>query len=166
VAAAIPPDSLITEDLCRLKGSWWPAVESFPVTASDIRKWAMALYWPEEAPRLFWDEAYARTTRWGGIVAPEDFNPFAWQVGRPAAGPGQVLRPGVVKATRGVNGSCAEVIHERIRPGDVITERVKLVGFAERDTSLGRTLFEDYAIAWTNQAGTLVKERFQTMIRY
>ena len=39
---------------------------------------ALAVYYPDVPPRLFWDEEYARSTRHGGIVAPEDFNPFAW----------------------------------------------------------------------------------------
>ena len=32
----------------------------------------------EMPPPLFWDEEYARTTRHGGVVAPGEFNPFAW----------------------------------------------------------------------------------------
>src|SRR5436305_14710669 len=57
---------------------------SFPISTSDIRKWAQAVYYPEPPPRLYWDEAYAATTKHGGMVAPEDFNPFAWMT---AAGP-------------------------------------------------------------------------------
>lgn len=41
---------------------------SYPIEASAIRKWAMAVYWPEPAPRVFMDAEYA----------PEDFDPFAW----------------------------------------------------------------------------------------
>src|SRR4029077_13395984 len=51
---------------------------SFPITDSDIRRWAIAVYYPEASPRLFWDAEYAAGTSHGGIVAPEDFNPFAW----------------------------------------------------------------------------------------
>jgi hypothetical protein len=160
-------ESLVTEDLVRLKGVWWPAVESFPVTESDIRKFAIALYWPETPPRIFWDPEYAKTTRWKGIVAPEDFNPFVWHVGRPPAGPGQVLRPGVVKATHGVNGAVTERIFERIRPGDVITERIKLLDWYERQgKSFGLMLFEVYEIEWMNQRSQIVKTREQLMIRY
>ena len=35
---------------------------SFPITDSDIRKWAIAVYYPEPAPKLFWDAEYAATT--------------------------------------------------------------------------------------------------------
>ena len=54
-------------------GQWCP-----PIRDSDIRRWALAVYWPAMPPRRFWDEEYARTTRSGGIVAPDEFNPFAW----------------------------------------------------------------------------------------
>src|ERR1700722_6351782 len=53
---------------------------SYPVSESDIRRWAVAVYWPAEPPRLFWDQAYAAQTRHRGIAAPEEFNPFASMV--------------------------------------------------------------------------------------
>ena len=53
-----------------------------PIALADIRKWAIAVYWPENPPPLYWDEDYAKTTRYSGIVAPLDFNPFAWPVDR------------------------------------------------------------------------------------
>ena len=59
-------------------GSSCDSATSFPITDSDIRRWAIAVYYPEPAPRLFWDAEYAAGTVHGGIVAPEDFNPFAW----------------------------------------------------------------------------------------
>src|ERR1700761_6056072 len=58
---------------------------AFPVSESDIRRWAIAVYFPAEPPRLFWDADYAKGTRHGGIVAPEDFNPFAWMVAEKGA---------------------------------------------------------------------------------
>src|SRR5436190_20156577 len=58
---------------------------SMPISVSDIRKWAQAVYYPEAPPREYWDEEFAATTSSsGGIVAPEEFNPFAWMT---AAGP-------------------------------------------------------------------------------
>ncbi|HZU76165.1 MAG TPA: MaoC family dehydratase N-terminal domain-containing protein, partial [Dehalococcoidia bacterium] len=57
------------------KDVWSEPRYSPPVSLSDIRKWAIAVYWPEVPPRIFWDEEYAKTTRWGGIIAPQDFNP-------------------------------------------------------------------------------------------
>src|SRR3954447_6358297 len=72
------PDSHITPQMLDLVGLELRSATSFPITDSDIRRWAIAVYYPEPAPRLFWDAAYAAGTVHGGIVAPEDFNPFAW----------------------------------------------------------------------------------------
>ena len=75
------------EDLQAMAGRELYRVTSPPVALSDIRKHAIAVYWPDKPPRRFWDEDYARQTPWGGIVAPEDFNPFAW----PIEGPGPCM---------------------------------------------------------------------------
>jgi hypothetical protein len=46
---------------------------------------------PEPPPREFVDADYA-TTRWGGLVAPREFNPFAWMVAERAGPDVQVAR--------------------------------------------------------------------------
>lgn len=56
-----------------------------PISENDIRKWAIAVYWPETPPKLYWDAEYAKTSRYGGIIAPQEFNPFAWPVERKEA---------------------------------------------------------------------------------
>jgi hypothetical protein len=43
---------------------------SYPISESDIRKWAIAVYYPEPPPRLFWDADFAATTFHRGLVAP------------------------------------------------------------------------------------------------
>jgi hypothetical protein len=72
------PDSYLTSHLLDLVGREIRSTTSFPITDSDIRRWAIAVYHPEPVPRLFWDAEYAAGTVHGGVVAPEDFNPFAW----------------------------------------------------------------------------------------
>ena len=73
-------ETLVTPEMIKRQGVWGHEETSFPISLSDIRKFAIAVYWPQTPPRLFWDEEYARTTRWGGIIAPQDFNPFAWPI--------------------------------------------------------------------------------------
>ena len=63
-----------------MKGQIYGETASPPVAATDVRKWAMAIYWPEKPPRLYWDRGYATKSRWGCMVAPAEFNPFAWPV--------------------------------------------------------------------------------------
>jgi hypothetical protein len=150
---------------------------SFPIAASDIRKWAIAVYYPEEPPRLFWDEDFAATTPHGGIVAPEDFNPFAWMSASP---PGVPRRegghdPNFTEQRLGIpgpglsfqlNGGMEAEYGVRMRPGDVITAVSRLGGYREREGRLGLMLFTTMEAAWTNQHDELVKRVESTLIRY
>jgi hypothetical protein len=160
-------DTLVTPEMEQQKGVWGPETVSFPVSESDIRKWAIAVYWPLPPPRLYWDAEYAKTTRWGGIVAPEDFNPFAWpirdsQVEPSGAVPGQQTRRG----GNIMNGGQVDTFGVRIRPGDVITTRSRLSHWDERQGRNGLTLFSYQETEWRNQRGELVKTRVSTMVRY
>ena len=76
--------TMVTAEMLERKGVWGSSRVSPPVSESDIRKWAIAVYWPETPPRIFWDAEYAAGTKWGTIIAPPDFNPFAWGTSEPA----------------------------------------------------------------------------------
>jgi hypothetical protein len=160
-------DTLVTPEMEQQKGVWGPETVSYPVSESDIRKWAIAVYWPLPPPRLYWDPEYAKTTRWGGIVAPEDFNPFAWpirdsEVKPTGAVPGQQSRQG----GNVMNGGQVDTFGVRMRPGDVITTRSRLSHWEERQGRNGLTLFSYQETEWRNQQGELVKKRVSTMVRY
>jgi hypothetical protein len=158
-------DTLVTPDMIRNKGVWGREVVSYPVSVSDIRKWAIAVYWPHTPPRLFWDEQYARTTRWGGIIAPQDFNPFAWPVKSPTLPEFAMPREGG-KGRRGMNGGQTDTYFVPMRPGDVIRARTRLRDWNERPTRLGLTLFIYTETEWWNQDNQLVKRHIQNFIRY
>ena len=151
---------------------------SFPVSASDIRRWAIAVYWPAPPPRVFWDEQYASSSRHSGIVAPEEFNPFAWMSteGPPADAeppePNDTDRleralglPGPGLAHQ-LNGGIEVTYGARMRPGDVITSESRLAGYSERSGRLGLMLLTVTEDTWTDQRGTLVKQSRSTLIRY
>jgi hypothetical protein len=160
-------ETLVTPQMIASKGIWGPETTSFPVSLSDIRKWAIAVYWPEPPPRLFWDEEYASTSRWRGIVAPEDFNPFAWPIRTtpsPFAGPVPGSTPR--KGENVLNGGQVDTFFTRIRPGDLITERSRLADWEERTGRLGLTLFVRHETEWRNQDGEMVKRRLATLIWY
>ena len=151
---------------------------SFPITDSDIRRWAIAVYYPEAAPRLFWDAEYAAGTSHGGIVAPEDFNPFAWLTRTEAeagvvtraaggfVGPEEVLGVAKPETTSLINGGTEVEYGVRMRPGDVITSVTTLAGYSEREGRLGLMLFTTSEDTWTNQRGETVKTSRNTLIRY
>jgi hypothetical protein len=174
------PDTWISDEMRALVGrEHGKTVTSVPIALSDIRRWALAIYYPEVPPRLFWDEDYAATTSHGGIVAPEEFNPFAWFTADGPVMPSSyegVVRGGGVEEEFGVtppetsfilNGG-TEVTHGvRMRPGDVITAgRTKLVEYRERQSRLGLMLITINETIWTNQDGEMVKVSRGTGIRY
>ena len=154
-------------------------LSSVPIALSDIRKWALAVYYPDVPPRLFWDEEYARTTRHGGVVAPEDFNPFAWFTAHgPAMAPnyvgpvrnsGQEAAVGMAppQTTFMLNGGIEVAYGVRMRPGDVITAgRTRVVDYKERPSRHGLMLLTWTGSTWTNQNGEMVKTVLRTSIRY
>ena len=160
-------DTLVTPQMEQAKGVWGAETVSFPISESDIRKWAIAVYWPQTPPRLYWDAAYAATTRWGGIVAPEDFNPFAWPVPTGQAEPvGAVPGQQNDRGSNLLNGGQADTFGVRMRPGDVITSRTRLARWEERYGRNGLTLFTYAETEWRNQNGEFVKRRVATIIRY
>jgi acyl dehydratase len=67
----------ITDDVKALIGARsGPALAYHPVEASEVRRFFQAIMDP--APR-YWDEASAKSSRYGGLVAPPAFAPFAFR---------------------------------------------------------------------------------------
>ncbi|MET3953281.1 hypothetical protein ABIE52_000147 [Rhodococcus sp. OAS809] len=160
----------ITDSMRSVIGKEYSRSTSFPVSESDIRRWAMATYYPEPPPRRFWDASESV-----GIVAPEDFNPFAWMS---ASGPKTssadydpddhfralgVDGPGL---QRQVNGGLEVTYGESMRPGDVITSSASVSALSERTGRLGLMLFTTLETVWTNQTGAEVRRQKMTIIRY
>jgi hypothetical protein len=150
---------------------------SFPISESDIRRWATAVYWPHRPPRIFWDSRYAASTGHGGIVAPEEFNPFAWMVAdsdkeRVPAAANDLDRVEHILGINGpglqfeLNGGLEVQYGVRMRPGDTITSIARLGGYRERPGRLGVMLFTVLEDTWSNQDGRTVKVAKSTQIRY
>jgi hypothetical protein len=157
-------DTLISPAMQEAKGKWGEPRRAPPIALSDIRKWAIATYWPETPPPIYWDEDYAAGTKWGGVIAPPDFNPFAWPVKRVAAA-AQPQPAGGVRLT-GMNGGQTDTYGAPQRPGDVITARSRLQDFNEREGRFGLMLCTFTETEWTNQASKFVRRRISTSIRY
>jgi hypothetical protein len=146
-------------------GRTLPPVAAPAVGANDIARWAIATYWPEPPPAAFTQPAAAEATPWGGIVAPRDFDPFAWMPDRPWAGDwlwGMGAEPG----RRVLNGGQRNRYGAPIRPGDVISCTRRFVDAIERDTKRGPMVFFTSEFAWTNQHGQTVRLGEQTTIYY
>jgi len=159
-----PTETLISPAMIEAKGRWKPSRLSPPIAPSDIRRWAIATYWPETPPPIYWDEDYARTTRWGGVIAPQDFNPFTWPIDRPR--PATRVTPLGGPGLASMNGGMKDTYGVPMRPGDVITSRARLADFEERRGRLGLTIYVHNELEWTNQTGQLVRRRILTVLRY
>ncbi|HLG67145.1 MAG TPA: MaoC family dehydratase N-terminal domain-containing protein [Acidimicrobiales bacterium] len=174
------PDTWISEEMRAAVGREFGSTrQSLPISLSDIRRWAAAIYYPEAPPRLFWDEEYAATTSYGGVVAPEEFNPFAWFTAEgpnlPSSFEGPVRNAGPEESLgiKGpstsfiLNGGLSMTHGARMRPGDVITSGLtKLVEYRERQSRLGLMLITETETTWTNQKGEMVRTTRSTLLRY
>ena len=178
-----PADSVVTDGMRALIGGPLETLVSWPIDRSDIRRWALAVYYPEPSPREFWDDGCAVATGWGGVVAPDDFNPFAWSVKHrrgPDVAPLEVDRAYVTAGateqllgvmppplTHGLNGGIEVHYGDApMRPGDTITSPAAISEYTERRGRLGLMLFTTTDHVWTNQHGQHVKTSRLTYIRY
>ena len=142
---------------------------SAPIALSDMRKWAIAVYWPEPPPRLYWDGDYAKKTRYGSIVAPEDFNPFAWPVEKPK----QLDLSGLYEEMKKMgnslnilNGGGGAQFFAPMRPGDVITSVTIIDDLYCRQGAKWPMIFTIRKTTWTNQKGEAVRVSTNTGINY
>ncbi len=129
---------------------------TFEVEKGDIARYAQAI---GDSNPLFTDEAAARLTRYGGIVAPPTYLIVM-----------RILEPHDVKLrgpyTRSVDGGSHWKYLEAIRPGDRLTARIKLLDLYEREGTLGPMLFVISEITYVNQFGRTVLTQRDTAIRY
>ena len=121
------------------------------VTRRDIRRFAQAI---GATDRVHYDEAYARTTRHGTIVAPPLFcQSLTYEDVPPEQLPadGSPLELHVpIPAQRAVGGGSDYTIHRLVRAGEVITVTSQLKDIYTRQGRSGllylvvvETLFED-----------------------
>lgn len=139
---------------------------SLPVDANDIRRWAQSIWYPEPPPPDLFDVAAAATGPWRGLVAPRDFNPYAWHPDfHPEAYP-WMRGMGNVPGRRGLNGGQRTWYGRPIRPGDVISSEITLVDAYEKEGRLGTMLFLTDSARWTNQSDEFVRLSERTTIYY
>ncbi|MBK7948271.1 MAG: MaoC family dehydratase N-terminal domain-containing protein [Deltaproteobacteria bacterium] len=139
---------------------------AYPVCANDIRRWAMATHHPHEAPAGYLDEAVAARSPWGGLVAPRDFNPFAWAKTTPPDTYPWMRGMGTEPGRRGLNGGQQNRYFAPIRVGDRIRSVVTLVDAYEKEGRLGTMMFLVDEARWTNERGELVRIGRRTTIYY
>ena len=167
----------VSEEMQAVIGKEFRHKTSFPVASSDIRKWAMAIYYPDAAPAVFWDDTAAAEGPNGTLTAPEDFNPFAWMT---ASGPesddgSDSNNPDNTELILGIagpglkfqlNGGMEVEYGVPICPGDVVTSSSRISDYNEREGRLGLMLFTVIEEIWANQHQQEVRRGRLTLIRY
>lgn len=160
--------SFITASMRALIGRVVDRRVSHPVSASDIRRWVIATWYPAPPPLGLLS---------GDSAAPDEFNPFAWSVAEtmePVVPHGRrdpdhfeknagALGPGLAHQVAG--GLDAEY-GVAMRRDDVVEAVTTLERYAEKPGRLGLMLFTTVRHDWTNQRGETVKVSRETSIRY
>ncbi len=125
------------------------------VERGAIRRFAEAI---GDANPLFSDEAAARTTRFGGMIAPPTFC-------RSLGGAIPEIRIDMPEF-RGLDGGSEWEYLEPIRPGDRITMVSRIADIQERSGRLGPMVFITVEHSYTNHFGKLCALQRSTVIRY
>jgi hypothetical protein len=131
-----------------------------PCNATDIRRWAQALDYPNP---IHWDEGFARASKFAGIVAPQSFAVnMDYGHGCHPACVGMIPGSHLIFA-----GEEWWFYGVAIRPGDHLTQERFFDGYDVTDTSFaGPTMFARGDTIHTNQRGELVAKERATAIRY
>ena len=147
-------ESVITEAVRRAIG-----VESPPVTHTielgAIRRFARAIGDPNP---LFNDEAAARKTRYGGVIAPPTF--LRSLMDDPARARVDVPYTGVL------DGGSDWEYFEPVRPGDRVTITSKVVNVYERQGRLGNMVFVITEFRYENHLDVEIAVQRNTLILY
>lgn len=148
------------------------AVEKFPIEASHIMMFARSV--GDDNP-VYYDEAHAKTTEPGSIIAPPTFAqasaqfdpdyPLRPKVGQPWFGSGK--EPSGIKRESGGSGGGggggglhAEQhfeYHRHLKPGDVLTATTKPGETWEKESKrAGKLIFSESVTEYRDQSGELV----------
>ena len=131
-----------------------------PCSATDIRRWVMAMDYPNP---IHWDEDFARNSRFGGIIAPQSI--------AVALDYGHGCQPACVGCIPGSHlifgGEEWWFYGHLVRPGDKLLQERRFYDYKVSDTKFaGPTLFSRGDTVHRTQTGTLVAKARSTTIRY
>jgi len=136
------------------------------VEKGAIKKFADAV---GDANPLYQDEEYARSTTFGGIVAPPGF--FGWPTKWKSAMPFfSELRQEVADTlskigyNRILDGGIEYDFYYPVRAGDILSALSKVKNVYERETKTGKIVLSVTETTYTNQNGDVVAKARQTII--
>lgn len=149
------PTSFLTEEMQRQAIGTESAPVTMEVEKGAIVKFAQAI--GDENP-VYTDEAEARKTRYGGIVAPPTFLRSITGV--------RLELPFDLPFQRLLDAGSDWEYFQPVRPGDRITAVACLTDIRERTGRLGLMVFTITKITYRNQFDEVVATQTNTLIRY
>ena len=157
---------MLPEEVTKLIGKVGD-IRVMEVEGGAIRRYADAV---DDRNPVYWDEEYAKNSRYGSIIAPPGFFgwPTTWTGGMPIrarladevstvlAQAGYVL---------GLDGGIEYEFFCPVRAGDVLTALPRVMDVYEREGKAGKLVFFVIETTYTNLSGDLVAKEHQTLIR-
>ena len=143
-------ESSILSILKRLVGREVTYTDEFEVEKGMIRRFAIAV--GDHNP-LYYDDEFARTTAYGGVVAPPTFL-FEWNHKKHDAWPPGELKSlfaGLEHQPRGIRGINEYEFIQPVRPGDIIKSRARVTDVYEKQGRSGRLVFIISETVYHNQ---------------
>ncbi len=148
--------------------------ESAPIYAPDevcrpmIRHWVEAV---EDTNPLYTDEEYARSSKYGGIIAPPQMM-MVWCMPRmwpwpefPWVPMAELELPGDYDTYVATDMSFE--FYLPVRPGDILCYTMKLDGVSEeKKTRIGKGHFITTTQIYRNQRGEVVGKEIRTVLKY
>ena len=147
--------SFLTEEMRQQAIGTVSEPRTLEVEKGAIIKFAEAI--GDENP-VYNDEAAARASQYGGLIAPPTFLRSA-VAARPDL-------PFDVPFERVLDGGSDWEYFEPVRPGDRITAVSSIEDITERNGRIGLMLIQTIVITYTNQFGQVVATQTNTSIRY
>lgn len=176
------PTTLITDEIRALIGVEAEPVTAFePVERGALRRFVQAIMDDDPA---YWNEEYAKQTKYGGVIAPPLFSAFVnrrrsgtpdpldrfktepdWDGTTGGRGEPGGLPPVNLPLKRLLNGGVSAEFFANSRPGDYITGKRKYVDITERTGREGLMVIIVTETTYTNQDGLLLCKVRNTTVR-
>jgi len=153
--------SLITDELRKLIGMTLETMV-FKVEEGAIQRYAQAIGDPNP---LYNDPDFASKTKYGRLLAPPGFTGWPVKAGLDMF----KLVESLVKAgapSRLLDGGVEFEFIEPIGAGDVLTSTTKIASITERETRLGKTLFNTLETTLVNPKGDVALKGWSTFIMF
>jgi acyl dehydratase len=153
--------SLITDELRKLMGVTLETIV-FKVEEGAIQRYAQAI---GDSNPLYNDPDFASRTKYGRLLVPPGFTGWPVKAGRLS----DRLLESLLKAgapSRLLDGGVEFEFIEPVGAGDVLTATTIIASITERETRLGKTLFNTLETTFVNQKGNVALKGRSTFILF